>query len=322
MKKTIFILAALLISFSGITQEENSKFSIPIKNWNLKFVGMDNFFPSYMADPLGVRFEVSSQTFKYSDYEHQDQINSGGDYNGRLTIVPGARFSLFKFSPKDNPNLGIEVDLGVATPLVMRHGNHDLIGTDGIYYFAIAAKPTEWLALRFSKHHICTHLGDEFADGSVKTPTDYDPNITQLPVRDDFIISAAVKPLYFLGVPSLNILQIYGDFGFFMPGVDFLGNRQNKPNRTAYMNYQGGAEVEYYFKRKYLGGLYTAVNVSAYQLNAFAPNISVTGGFIIPQEMFESKLRIGFNYYNGRSLINQFYNKKEKFVAFQVVAEF
>ncbi len=48
----------------------------------------------------------------------------------------------------------------------MRHKNHDLPGTDGIYYFAIAAKPTEWIALRFSKHHICTHLGDEFASVS------------------------------------------------------------------------------------------------------------------------------------------------------------
>ncbi len=322
MKKALIIFVSVLISLSGRAQEESSRFNIPIKNWNLKVVGFDNFFPTYLADPLGIRTEVSSQSFKYSDYDYEDKINEGGDYLGRLTILPGVRLSLLKFSPKSNPKLGIEVDIGVITPIVMRHGNHDLIGTDGIYYFAIAGRPTEWLALRFSKHHICTHIGDEFYSGSVHSPTDSDPMITQLPVRDDFIFSAAIKPLHFLGNPQWNILQLYGDVGFFMPGVDFLGRRQNKPNHEAWMNYQAGAELEYYFKKEFLGGLFSAVNVSAYQLNAFYPNISVTGGYIVPQDKFESKLRIGFNYYNGRSLINQFYNKKERFLAFTVTADF
>jgi hypothetical protein len=215
MRKIIFLIAALFVAFSGISQEENSKFSFPIKNWNVKVIGMENFYPSYLADPLGIRFEASSQSFIYSDYEHHDQVNNGGDYKGRLTIIPGARFSLFKFSPKSNPKLGIELDIGVAIPIVMRRGNNDLIGTDGIYYFALAGRPTEWLSLRFSKHHICTHLGDEFVSGSISTPTDYDPNITQLPVRDDFILSAAVQPLYFLGNPELNILKIYFDYELF-----------------------------------------------------------------------------------------------------------
>ena len=193
MKKTTIILISLLLSLSGIAQEDSSKFHIPIKNWDLRFVGFNNFYPTYVADPLGVRFEVSSQSFKYADYDYEDRINDGGGYLGRLTIYTGARFSLFKFSPKSNPNLGIEVDLGVTTPLVMRMGNHDLVATDGIYYFAIAGKPTEWLALRFSKHHICTHVGDEFFNGTVQSPSDYDPMITQLPVRDDFIFSAAAK---------------------------------------------------------------------------------------------------------------------------------
>jgi len=322
MKKTIIISLAIILASGAKPQESRDIFTIPVKNWNMKFVGFDNFYPTYLADPLGVRFEVSSQAFKYSDYEYEDKINQGEGYLGRLTICTGARFSLFKFSPKSNPILGIEVDLGVATPLVMRNGNHDLIGTDGIYYFAIAGRPTEWMALRFSKHHICTHLGDEFYSGHVNSPTDYDPMVTQLPVRDDFITSVAVKPLYFLGRPELDILQVYGEIGFFMPGGDFLGSRQNKPNRTAWMNYQGGLELEYYLPKRYLGGVYSAFNISAYQLNAFSPNISFGAGYIFPQELMASKLRIGFQYYNGRSLINQFYNRKERFVALNVTADF
>lgn len=322
MRKILLILGILFISLSGFSQDSDSKFYIPVGTWKAKVIGLDNFYPSYLADPLGVRFEAISQNFIYSDYDHQDRINEGGKYRGKLTILTGARFSAFKFSPRNNPNIGIEVDIGIAIPLPMRHENHDLLATDGIYYLGIAVKPTEWLALRFTKHHICTHLGDEFVSGTVKSPVDYDPNVTQLPVRDDFILSAAVKPLYFLGNPRLNMLQIYGDLGFFLPGVDFMGTRQNKPNRTAYMNYQGGVEIEHYFRNKYFGGVFGAANVSAYQLNAFSPNISISAGYIFPQQRDSQRLRVGMNYYNGRSLSNQFYNRKEKFVAFYVAVDF
>lgn len=314
----IFFLQSLLFTKA---QEEENKFSIPVKNWNLQFIGLKNFYPTYLADPLGVRFEVSSQNIKYSDFDFQDKINNGGSYHGKLTIYSGVRMSLFKFSPKSNPNIGIEADLGVVIPTIMRAKNHDLIGVDGIYYFALAGRPTDWLSLRISKHHICTHIGDEYISGSVNTPIDFDPNYTQLPVRDDFILSAAVRPLHFLGNSDWDILQVYGDFGFFWQGVDFMGTRQNKPNKHAYLNLQGGAEVEYYFKNKYFGGLFSAINISAYQPNSFSPNLSVTAGYIIPQERNKRRLRLGLNYYNGRSLSNQFYNRKEKFVAFFVALD-
>ncbi len=319
MKKYI-ILTLLLASNLINAQDTTSRFYIPIKNWDLQIVAKDNFYPTYLADPLGIRFGVSSQTMKYSDFDHSDMVNTNGSYLGKLVIIPGVRFSLFKFSPRSNPNLGVEVDLGMTLPTFMRAGNHDVIGLDGIYYFAIAGRPTEWLSLRFSKHHICTHVGDEFVD-KIKSPTDFDLQSTLLPVRDDFILSAAVKPLYFLGNEQWNILQIYGDFGFFMPGVDFMGTRQNKSNRDAYLNLQGGAEVEYNFPNKYFGGVFGALNVSAYQANAFSPNISGSIGYILPQEWNKKKLRMGLNWYNGRSWSNQFFNRKEKFVAFFLEAD-
>jgi len=321
MKIKNTLIAALIICATALHgQVDNEKFTIPLKSWDLQLVAQENFYPTYLADPLEIRFGVSSQTMKYSDFDHSDKVNQDGTYLGKLVINPGVRFSLFKFSPKSNPNLGVEVDLGVTIPTFMRAGNHDIIGLDGIYYFAIGARPAEWLALRFSKHHICTHVGDEFTDHIV-SPTDFDYQILQLPVRDAFIMSAAAKPLYFLGNERLNILQVYGDFGFYMPGKDFMGGRQNKPHRDAYLSVQGGMEVEYQMPNKYMGGVFTALNVSAYQLNAYSPNISAMVGYIFPQQWNKKRLRIGLNYYNGRSWSNHFYNRKEKFVAFFVEAD-
>ncbi len=315
--KNIILITILFISL--LTKAEDStRFNIPLKNWNLKVLGMENFYPTYLADPLGVRFEVSAQNIRYSDFEMMDEVNEGGDYLGKLTITPAVRISLFKFTSKKNPNLGAEVDLGVSTPLVMRAGNHDLIGTDGIYYFAIAGNPTDWLSLRFSKHHICTHLGDEYAPTGASTPIDFDPNLMQLPVRDDFIFSAAVEPLHFLKKSTTNMVRVYGDLGFFWPGVDFLGTRQNKPNKHAFMNYQAGMEGEYYFNKEHFGGLYAGVNISAYQSNAFSKNVSINAGYIIPQDRYKKRLRMGVHFYNGRPLSNQFYNRKEEFIAFSL----
>jgi len=309
----------LIVSFLSITPtfSQESPFLIPLNRWNLKVVGLDHIYPTYLADPLGNRFEAAAQFFQYADYDYTDEVNQNGKYMGHLTVFPAARLSLFQFRPKSNPKLGIEGEVGVMTPCHMRQGNNDFIGLDGVYYFAIAARPTEWLSLRFSKHHICTHIGDEFAKRTTLSVTDRDPMYKQGPTMDDFRFAALVKPLWFLGRPELDILKVYAEVGYFDPGSDFLGLRKSWPNDYAYMNYMGGVELEYYFTQKlrWLGGVFAAANVSAYQQNGFSKNINITAGYILPQERNKLRLRLGVQFYNGRSLVNEFYNRKEKFIA-------
>ena len=72
-------------------QDAENKFSVPVKNWNVQFIGLNNFYPTYLADPLGIRFEVSSQSIKYSDFDFFDDVNNGGTYHGKLTIYSGVQ---------------------------------------------------------------------------------------------------------------------------------------------------------------------------------------------------------------------------------------
>ena len=322
MKKIILISTLILFYLTAVGQDSTSLFSIPVGNWNAKVLSSKPLYPIYLADPLDVKFELSTRTMRYSDIDQEDKVNQDGSYIGRFAINSGVRLTMFKFSPNSNPNLGVALSIGVMTPVFMRSGNYDVVGVDGIYYVAITGRPYEWLSLRAAKHHICTHVGDEFPTAHVNSPIDFDPNISQLPIRDSYTLGAAVKPLYFLNRPEWNILQVYGEFGFFLPGKDLLGGRQIKPNSEAYFHYQGGIELEYYFPIKYLGGLFAAANVSAFQVNAFAPNISVVGGYILPQDFSKHKLRIGYQYYNGRSTSNHFYNRKEKFTGLFLAADF
>jgi len=315
MKKIIFVLLALLSILPVLCQKTKPRVSYSVGSWDVQIVSFDHLYPVYLADPQGVRFEVSARNILYDDMDFQDPANQAKGYKGRKLINPAARFSFLKFSPKSNPRLGISLDLGAIAPVILRSGNHDLISLDGIGYYGIAAHPTEWLSLHFIKHHISAHVGDEFSSGMVSSPVDFDPNFTPMPVLDDFVAAAAFRPLWFLKMPQWDILQLYGDFGFFYPGKDMMGIRQNKPHPEAWFSFQGGAELEYYFANIKLGGLYTAINVSAYQMNAYAPNISITGGYILPQERDLRRFRLGLNYYNGRSLSNQYFNRKERFIA-------
>jgi len=291
MKKPLSILLILVVFNSMHAQERHDFLSFYFGGWDLQLVSIENFYPTYIADPLAVRFDLSSQNFIYNGIDIQDNINSGGDYMGRLSIKPASRISLLRFSPQSNPRLGIEVDMGFAFPFTMRAGNHDLIAFEGIYYMAIAGAPAEWLKLRLAKHHICTHRGIEFWAGIINSPIDFDPLMFNLYVRDDVVLSAAVRPLYFLGKPELDILQVYTDLNAYIPGKGITGVRQNKPNTQARYIFQGGAELEYYFKWSFLGGVFAALNVSAWQENNYSPNYSAVAGYIFPQ--ISGKRKIG-----------------------------
>ncbi len=311
----------LILSQTVDAQEEGVFQSFFFGGWDLQLIGTDNFYPTYLADPLAVRFDISRQQILSGSVDVQDGVNKGEGYLGKLSIKPATRISLLRISPKNNPRLGIEIDMGVALPITMRKTNHDLIALDGIYYMAIAGAPTEWLSLRLAKHHICTHRGEEFWAGSVNAPIDFDPRMFNLYVRDDVMFSAAIKPLYFTGRPVLNFLQVYSDFSAYIPGEGKIGVRQNKPNTQAYFIFQGGAEIEHYFKRKFLGGIFAALNVSAWQENNYSPNYSAMAGYIFPQAPDKRKFRIGINYYNGRWINNEFFNYHEEFIAFHLAAD-
>lgn len=314
-------LITMLLSQTLMGQVKEGFASFYVGGWDIQVVGQHNFYPTYLADPLAVRFDLSSQYTLASTIDMQDGINSDGSYLGKFTIKPATRLSLFRISPANKPNLGIEIDFGVALPFTMRKSNFDFVALDGIYFIGISGAPTEWLSLRLAKHHICTHRGVEFWAGKVDAPIDFDPLMFNLYVRDDVVFSAAMKPLYFLGKPDLNILQIYGDISTFIPGEGKLGKRQNKPNTHAYYVFQGGVELEYSFKSSFLGGVFAAANVSAWQENGYSPNYSLIAGYIFPQPANKRKLRIGLNYYDGRCINNEFFNYNERFFAIQLAAD-
>ncbi len=315
MKRTELLLIMIFCAILPISAKSNEPYTIDFLDLSITNLPSDYLYPSYLADPLAV-----NTMFTYRDYEI-DEVHPESD--GREThndITIGTRFNFFRLSPSDHPELGVEMDWGMAICTFMNSGSTNLLGMDGIYYFAIAIKPVDWGGLRLTRHHICSHQGDQLdtgGDGSIYI--DYDngiyPNESNY-VRDDYMISAYFEPLHTLqqSFPVLSkALRVYGDYNRFVPGYDLLGRRSNSPNTHSYDWFQYGAEIEIPLMSSRFGSLYLAGQRSHWQQTAYAPNLSLEGGIIFPEGKHGQRMRFGVQYYDGQSLVNNYQTTRAKF---------
>jgi hypothetical protein len=309
----LIVLICTLFTLNAANIPSNAQ--VKLGSLPITFTGLpdDFLYPAYMADPLAVRSEVTYKSFMIDEV-----VPNANGRAERFDITIGLRIPFFRFSPEGRPDLGIEMDWGMAAPIFMEAPSFDVIAFDGIYYFAIAIRPADWLALRVSRHHICTHIGDELDRNGTGNPSvDFDisvfTNVAAF-VRDDFLFSATVEPLLLFGLDSPVSLRLYGDLSLFFYGNDpLLGQRNLKSSDHAYIWYQYGAELEYDIPINHLGGLYAAGQVSAWQLNGFAPNLSISAGYVFPVGKDGQRLKIGMVYYDGQSIMNNFNYHREQY---------
>ncbi|NCB02539.1 MAG: hypothetical protein EOM67_10285 [Spirochaetia bacterium] len=276
--------------------------------WEFHLVDSNFFYPNYIADPFSPRFSADARTLSINEIAL--------DSDERLDITAGTRFSLFSFRKSDNPDIGVQLDLWLTIPMFMEGGSNDFLGMDGIYSLGLVISPTDWITARLSRHHICTHAGDEIdttADGDVSIDYDPTPNFnSSIYVRDDFGVSLAIKPLNILNIPWMDdMLLLYGDYYFFWPGEDPLGSRQIKPARDAYSWYTVGAEIK--TPELYGARLFSAAHISYWEELNWMPSYAFDFGLEIKGAVKGLTLRVAYNLYDGRSIINNFYNRRERF---------
>ncbi len=284
--------------------------------WEFHLLDGDFFYPNYIADPFSSRFSADMRTLDINEIAL--------DSDDRLDLTVGSRFSLFSFRKIDNRDIGAQLDLWVTIPLFMEGNSNDFLGMDGIYSVGLVLSPADWITARISRHHICTHAGDEIdtsGDGDPSIDYDPTPNMNSSAyVRDDFGVSLAIKPLNLLDIDWLDdTLLLYGDYYFFWPGEDPLGNRQIKPARDAYTWFAFGAELK---TPKILGAsLFAAAHISCWEELNWMPSYSADLGVEVDGAIKGMALRVAYNYYDGRSIMNNFYNRRERFSGISISIE-
>jgi hypothetical protein len=275
-------------------------------------------YPSYLADPMSVRTEVMYKKM-LRDEVQPDAFGLGM----RMDPIIGTQFSVLRLSPDERRDLGFEFDFGVSVPVYMNVDGFDLLGFDGVYYFAVALRPTDWGVVKFTRHHICTHLGDELDGSGVGSPyADYDMGLflnSSTFVRDEFILSVMVDPIQLLAPASDWSLRLYGDLGMYVYGYDLiLGYRNLLSSDHAFGRYQYGAELQWDMVQGRFGSIYVAAHVSRWQLSGYTPNLSARAGYIFPVSESTRRVMLSAAYYDGQSTIHNFIYRREQYLSFVV----
>ena len=315
MKRICIILLFSLTLFPLIAWTPSDE---PIKLGFLPitYIGLpdDYLYPTYLSDPLAVRSELGYKDVSYFD-AYPDEQGKGS----RTDAALGLRFNFFRFAPEHDPKKGIDAELGFMAPIYMAASGSDTLAFDGIYYFAISIKPFDWVAFRVSRHHISSHYGDEYDDGLEGNPyADFDTslgmNMSSF-VRDDFVFSVALYPLKMMQKETRTSFMLYGDYSLMMYGEDLLANRNTTPAKYAYVWYQFGSEIEMKLSSKRnMGSVFLAAQISAWQMNGFAPNFSGQTGYIFPRtEQDGQRIRLSLIYYDGQSPMNNFIYCRERY---------
>lgn len=290
--------------------------------FGIEFTGLpeNHLYENYLADPLAVNSEIT-----YRNYEIDEVHPNANGEEGHFDCKVGTRFNFWRFSPKGHPDLGIETDWGFAVCAFMHSHGTDLLSTDGIYYYTIVLKPNYWSTFKWGHHHICSHQGDQLdTNGDGNQYIDYDNNAILNEsnfVRDDYILSASILPLYFLNDYTENLaesLRVYGDFIYYNPAESLLGGDSNSVVEHAYIWFQYGAELELpiIINDNNWGSLYLAGQISQWQQSAYAKNYTYQVGIILPSTKHTQRMKFGYQFYDGQSLINNYQLTRARFSGF------
>jgi len=310
--KKIFITILLAIFILPLSAKSNFL--------GLSFTGLpENFlYESYLADPLAVNTELTYRNYEIDEI-HPNEVGEETHFDCKI----GTRFNFFRISPEEHPNLGIEAEIGAAVCAFMNTRGTDLLSTDGIYYYTLILKPNYFSTFKWGHHHICSHQGDQLdTNGDGNQYIDFDINAILNEsnfVRDDYILSADILPLYFLKNINKNIansLKVYGDFIYYNPAESFLGGDSNSVVEHAYIWYQYGAELKLPILDNKLGTLYMAGQISKWQQGAFTSNYTYQIGIILPSKKESQRMKFGYQFYDGQSLINNYQNRRARFSGF------
>ncbi len=263
--------------------------------WSVQAMPGKDIYPRYVADPRRPRLSMTS--WHLLDTE----VDGGGD--SRIAVTLGGRYGFVRFHPDDAPDHGVQLDVEAAFHGQFDSGSSlDVVGWDGYYGIGVSWRPLDALAFRLSMNHDSSHLGDEYMEKDAEDALEGGgaPRERINYTREELALGASWSPL--------EGLRLYGEVGW----AYHRGNNQLLDRARL----QAGVEYE---TAPFLwgdGSLYAALDVTVWQENGWEPSFTAQTGVKWRIDALDRELRFGLQYYDGRSQIGEFFQDRERYVAF------
>lgn len=249
------------------------------EGWSFDGLPHGDLYPRYIADPRRPRIHIGFGSV----------LDGGIDETGagRISTMAGGRFNFVRLHPDGNPDRGFQFDaeVGIA-PTFDASNSLDNIGWDGFFGFGLSWKPLDTVAFRLSANHDSAHLGDEYVESTGRERIGY--------TREEFALGVSWMPY--------ERLRLYGEVGLaYSYDSEFM-----KRGRI-----QTG--IEYETEPIFLNAsLYAAVDAVFWEENGWEPSVTVQTGLKWRSETLDRDLRLGLQYYDGRSLMGEFFLERER----------
>jgi len=248
--------------------------------WSFDAIPRTDLYPRYVADPRRPRFHIGVGPV----------LDTGIDETGgsRITIMAGGRFNFVRLHPDGDPEHGFQFDAEVGlAPHFDASNSLDNIGWDGFFGFGLAWKPLDTIALRLAANHDSAHLGDEYVESTGRERIGY--------TREEFALGISWMPV--------ERLRLYGEVG--------LAYSMGAPDVMKRGRLQTG--IEYETDPIFLGGsFYAALDAVFWEENGWEPSVTIQTGLKWRIDALDRYYRIGLQYYDGRSLMGEFFLERER----------
>ena len=253
--------------------------------WSPLLSPATDLFPRAVADP-----RRSGLAFTYNHFTRSGNVAAGDD---RVTIRLGGSYGLIRVHPEGEPERGYQLDIG-ANFLGRFDLDHSLdnIGWDGLYHFSAAWGDGRGLAVKFGTFHDSSHVGDEYAERTGRKRIGYTREEVALGVSDTFA----------------RHWRLYGE----------AGRAYHLSNKALMEPWRAQAGLEYQSPLLFgqgSMGWYAATDCSFFEEDDWRANAGLQLGVVLPRDDIGRRYRFGIEYYSGRSIIGEFFQDRESYLA-------
>ena len=277
-----YLISLFFLPHIPLWAEQNTEVSATTEQSQLLLAPIGHIYSPYLADQKRVTFGF--QVLSITDSDIPETSSS------RFALRMGGRLELFQWTNRANPQQRLQANLEVGfRGLFDVAWSQDNIGWDGNYGLLFSYHGGEIFAWRFGLYHTSSHVGDEYAERTGRKRINY--------TREELLAGMQANL-------SAN-WQYYLEAGYSY-------NADKKPLQD-YKRAQTGIQYQQArFSTTQRLGWYAGLDLSAYEEQDWDINKALQIGFAFAAA--PNTWRIALDFYDGQSVIGEFFQHHERYV--------